>query len=223
MAKVKKKYDYAVISTDVAIFTIIDNELNVLLMKMNKSPYIGYWAIPGGLVKSDESVDDSAKRHLYLKAGVKGVYLEQLYTFGKVNRDPFGRVVSVAYFALIPNKGLKLKSGEGFITDWFPVKKLPKLAYDHKEVIETATDRLKSKLEYTNIIYSLLPEEFTLGELQNMYEIILGRKLDKRNFRKKILSVKLIKKISKKKIGEAHRPAELYKFIDKKAKIVQIL
>ena len=223
MTKVQKKYDYAVISTDVAIFTIINNELNVLLMKMNKSPYIGYWAVPGGLVKSNESVDDSAKRHLYSKAGVRGVYLEQLYTFGKVGRDPFGRVVSVAYFALIPNKGLKLNSEEGFTTDWFPVKKLPKLAYDHKEIINTATDRLKSKLEYTNIVYSLLPKEFTLGELQKMYEVILSKRLDKRNFRKKILSVKLIKKTSKKKIGEAHRPAELYKFIDRKAKIVQIL
>ena len=224
MAKTSKKYKYAVISTDIAILTILNNELSILLIKMKKSPYIGSWAVPGGLVKSDESVDDSAKRHLHAKSGIKGVYLEQLYTFGKVGRDPFGRVVSVAYFALIPKEGVKLKTTKEYEgVKWFPVKKLPKLAYDHKEIIETAAERLKSKLEYTNIIYSLLPEEFTLSELQKNYEIILNKKLDKRNFRKKILSTGLIKKTSRSKIGEAHRPAILYKFIDRKVKLVQIL
>lgn len=225
MDNIQQKYEHAVIATDVIIFRIESNNLQVLLIKMKKKPFTDMWAAPGGLVKGDESVEMSAKRNLYDKTGVKDIYLEQLYTFGGVDRDPFGRVVSVAYFALLP-QGIKLDlktTDEYGDVAWFSVSDLPELAYDHKQIINAALDRLRSKLEYTNIVYSLLPQEFTLTDLQSVYEMILDKKLDKRNFRKKILSLGMIKKTGNKTIGGAYRPAELYKFIKRSLEIVQIL
>lgn len=221
---VKRKYKFAVIATDIVIFTVQDEKLQVLLIKMKKKPFTDYWAAPGGLVKPIEAVDASARRILLEKTGVKDVYLEQLHAFGRVDRDPFGRVVSVAYFALIPNAGLKLKTTKDYAeVTWFPVKKLPKLAYDHAEIIDYAINRLKDKLEHSNIVYSLLPQEFTLSELQRIYEIILGKKIDKRNFRKKFFSLRLVKNSGKKRRGEANRPAELYSFIKRSPQVVKIL
>jgi 8-oxo-dGTP diphosphatase len=223
-AKVKKKYKFAVMAVDVVIFTIKEGKLMALLIQMKKKPFAGMWAAPGGLIRGNESLDSAAERLLLEKAGVKNVYLEQLYAFGEPNRDPFGRVVSVAYFALIPSRGIILKTTKDYAdVRWFPVKKLPKMAYDHKKIVEKAVRRLQAKLGYTNIAYSLLPKEFALTELQRTYEIILGKKMDKRNFRKKIFSLKLVKKTEKKQQGEANRPANLYKFIDRKMKIVEIL
>jgi len=220
----QKKYKFAVIATDVVIFTVQENQLKILLIKMKKHPYTNYWAAPGGLVKPAESVDRAAQRNLVEKTGVRNVYLEQLYTFGKAERDPFGRVVSVAYFALIPSDGVKLQTTAeyGDVT-WFPVGKLPKLAYDHEEIIKYALNRLKAKLEYSNIVYGLLPKEFSLSDLQNMYEIILGKKFDKRNFRKRILSLNLIQRLRKKRRGVANRPAELYSFESRKPRVVKVL
>ena len=219
----KKNLEFAVIATDVVIFTVQNGELKVLLIAMNKDPFKGSWAIPGGLVKPDESVDDAAKRHLLNKAGLKDVYLEQLYTFGAVDRDPYGRVVSVSYFALIPSAGLEVKTSNEYKgIDWFNVKDLPKLAYDHKEIMHFAVQRLQNKLNYTNIIFSLLAKEFTLGELQKYYEIILDRKIDKRNFRKKILALKILKKHAKKKKG-AYRPAVLYSFTHRKPEDIEMI
>ena len=222
--KVKKKYKFVVMATDVVILTVRSNQLQVLLIKMKKHPFADYWAAPGGLVKPTESVDEAAKRHLKDKTGLKNVYLEQLYTFGQVDRDPFGRVVSVGYFALIPSDGLQLKTTEEYAdVSWFPVKKLPKLAYDHREIINSAIDRLKSKLQNTNIVYNLMINEFTLSELQKIYEIILDRRLDKRNFRKKIFSLNLVKKTGRKRIGEANRPAEFYIFTRRKPQRVKVI
>lgn len=224
MTNVAKKYKFAVIATDIAIFTVQEGQLKVLLIRMKKAPFRGKWASPGGLVRPDESVDQAAKRHLVAKTGVRNVYLEQLYTFGKVHRDPFGRVVSVAYFALIPSAGIRLKTTQDYgDVAWFPVRKLPKLAYDHVEIVRHALARLQAKLEYTNIAYSLLLNEFTLTDLQQIYEIILDKKFDKRNFRKKILSLHLLKTLGKKRRGSANRPAELYGFAQRKPMKVQIL
>jgi 8-oxo-dGTP diphosphatase len=224
MAKLATLYEFAVIATDIIIFTVEDSELKVLLIKMNKPPFEDCWAAPGGLIKMEESTDQAAKRVLAEKTGLKNVYLEQLYTFGEVKRDPFGRVVSVAYFALIASDGLRLEtSDEHRAIQWYGVSELPKLAYDHEEMVRAAIERLRGKLEYTNIVYSLLPEAFTLSELQNTYEIILGRKLDKRNFRKKVLSLGMIKKTGKLDLGKKNRPAELYAFIEKKLKNIEIL
>ena len=224
MVKKQKRYKFTVIATDIAIFTIKDQELNVLLIKMKKEYFRGLWAVPGGLVKPTESVDSSAKRNLFEKTKMKDVYLEQLYTFGSVDRDPYGKVVSVAHFALIPDSGIKLKTSKDYDDiDWFSINRLPKLAYDHDEIIHFAVDRLRGKLTYTNIVYSLLPEEFTLSELQRIYEIILSKKLDKRNFRKKIISLKFVSKTDKKTFGKAHRPANLYRFTQRSPRIIQIL
>ncbi|OGI26167.1 MAG: hypothetical protein A3J76_01825 [Candidatus Moranbacteria bacterium RBG_13_45_13] len=224
MVNISKKYKFAVIAVDVVIFTVKDEKLNALLIKMKKKPYGKSWAAPGGLIKVNESLDEAARRLLKEKAGIKDVYLEQLYAFGKVDRDPFGRVVSVAYYALIPNKGIAPKTTSEYAdVKWFSVNKLPKLAYDHKEIVDTAHNRLKAKLEYTNIAYGLLPDTFALSELQKIYEIILQRKLDKRNFVKKILSLGMVRKSGKKRTGRPNRPADLYSFMQKNPKIVRIL
>lgn len=224
MKKLQKKYKFAVIASDVAIFAVRDGQLQVLLIGMKKDPFVGAWALPGGLVNPEESLDAAANRILSNKAGINHLYLEQLYTFGDIDRDPFGRVVSVAYFALIPGNSVSPKTtGEYAEITWFPVSNLPRLAYDHKQIIETAYARLKSKLSYTNIIYGLLPNEFTLSEMQEIYEVILGSKLDKRNFRKKILSLNLIKKLNKKRLEGANRPANLYCFVQKVPATIEMI
>ncbi len=218
------KYKYAVIATDTIIFSLREKELKVLLIKMKKEPFQNCWAAPGGLVRGDESLNDAANRNLYETTGVKDVYLEQLYTFGRVDRDPFGRVVSVAYFALINHSETELTTTDAYeAVRWFSVNRLPKLAYDHDEMVQYAFERLKAKLEYTNIVFGLLPDEFTLSELQQCYEIILDRKLDKRNFRKKILSLKLVESTGRRRRGMAHRPAMLYRFRSRKYQVIQIL
>ncbi|MCP4688181.1 MAG: NUDIX domain-containing protein [Desulfobacterales bacterium] len=219
-----QKHKYVVIAADTIIFTIKEDALNVLLIEMKKEPRAGRWAVPGGLVKPEESVDAAAKRHLEACTGISHVYLEQLYTFGRVDRDPFGRVVSVAYFALIPWEDVRLNSSRSR-TDiqWREVSRLPELAYDHGEMIRRAVERLKAKIEYTNIAYSLLPPRFTLTELQKIYEIILGRTLDKRNFRKKIVSLKIVEKTGDAVSGKAHRPAALYKFTTRDIQMVRVI
>lgn len=225
MATIKTKYKYAVIATDVVIFTVREGVLQILLMKMKKDPFIGMWALPGGLIQPDESVDAAAQRILQERTGMEGVYLEQLATFGKVDRDPFGRVVSVAYFALVPGHlFLKLKNGKAYEdVAWFSVNEVPALAYDHEEILKVALQQLKSRLHYSNIAFSLLPREFTLTDLQSLYEAILGKAIDKRNFRKNVLRGNLLKSIGKKREGLAHRPARLYQFSSRKPHIVKVL
>lgn len=223
MEKNDKQHKFAVIATDIVIFTIKNNNLCVFLTKVEKEPFKGLWAVPGGLVKPNETVDASAKRNLSEILDIKDLLLEQLYTFGKIDRDPSGRVVSVAYFALIPGSDIKFRmSNNDESVEWFSVSCLPKLAYDHNEMIHFAVERLRAKLTYTNIMFSLLPKEFTLSELQKNYEIILCEKLDKRNFRKKIMALNLVKKTAKKTLGKAHRPANLYQFVKRTPEIIPI-
>jgi 8-oxo-dGTP diphosphatase len=210
------------IAVDNCIFTIKDSKLQVLLIKM-KDKLSDHWALPGGLIHNQETPDDSAKRILKEQTGVDNVYLEQLYTFGQLDRDPFGRVTSIAYFALIPSNPIKLETTVKY-TDirWWPIDKLPKLAYDHDKITSYAKQRLAWKISYTNVVWSLLPAKFTLTDLQKVYEIILDRAFDKRNFRKKIMALKLIRQTTGLQSGP-HRPAKLYEFISKKPKIVEIL
>jgi 8-oxo-dGTP diphosphatase len=211
------KYKFAVIATDTAIFTIQEKKLKVLLIKMKKKPYTDYWALPGGLIDAKESLNHAAQRHLQKKTGVKKTYLEQLYTFGEVGRDPFGRVVSVAYMALIPSEGIVLKTtAEYDDVRWFSIKNLPHLAYDHAAIIAYALRRLAVKLEYSTIARNLLPDEFPFSALQEVYEIILGKALDKRNFRKRILALSVVRATGKKRGGTPNRPAALYTFYEKK-------
>lgn len=213
-----------IVAVDVAVFTVLEGGLHVLLVKVKKPPYAGIWALPGGIIRSDESLDQAADRELAEKTGVKSVYLEQLYTFGDVGRDKTRRAVSTVYFALVNAAGLNLTTTPKYSgIDWFPVNKLPPLAYDHTRVIQYGVRRLRWKLEYTNVAWSLLPQTFTLSDLQNVYEAILGKKLDKRNFRKKILSLKLVASTGKTRLSGAHRPAALYRFPRRTPMILKIL
>jgi 8-oxo-dGTP diphosphatase len=180
--------------------------------------------VPGGRVGFDETLEKAARRHLATQSGVRGIYLEQLYTFGSPGRDPHGRVVSVAYFALIPHGGRfqGRRAGEYPDAAWRRVAGLPALAYDHGAVVRTALARLRAKLRYTNLVYGLLPPSFTLGELQEMYEAMLGRTLDRRNFRKKILSLGLLRRAHGVRRGP-HRPATLYAFRRRRPMMIEIL
>lgn len=207
------QYERPSVTVDIIIFTIVENDLKVLLVKRDVEPYRGYWAIPGGFVKMDESLEAAAVRELEEETGVRDVYLEQLYTFGDPNRDPRTRVITVAYFALIPADGLRLEArSDAREAQWFSMYALPELAFDHTRILEYALTRLRNKLPYTNVAFRLLPEQFTLTELQRVYEIILHKELDKRNFRKKILESGLVRPIGATKREGRHRPAGLYEF-----------
>jgi 8-oxo-dGTP diphosphatase len=211
------------VAVDVVLFTIAEGALKTLLVKIKKGPFAGAWAFPGGLVKLDEALDEAARRELYEKTGVQDLYLEQLYTFGDARRDPAAHTVAVAYFALVPFAGRGLRSGEKYADiGWFPVRALPELAYDHNAIAAYALHRLQAKLGYTNIVYSLLPQEFTLGELQAIYEVILNTPLDRRNFRRKVLALGLLKPLAETRRG-AHRPARLYSFVRRSPMNVEVL
>jgi 8-oxo-dGTP diphosphatase len=211
------------VAVDAVLFTLADRFLQTLLVKIRKGPFAGRWAFPGGLVQVGESLDEAAHRELCEKTGVQDLYLEQLYTFGDAYRDPAAHTVAVAYFALVPHFDHALRSGEKYADiGWFPVRALPELAYDHNAIAAYALQRLQAKLSYTNIVYSLLPREFTLAELQEIYEVLLHKKLDRRNFRRKILTLGLLKPLQKTRRG-AHRPAALYTFTRRSPMNVEVL
>ncbi|MCK4670472.1 MAG: NUDIX hydrolase [Nanoarchaeota archaeon] len=218
------KYDRPSVTVDLNIFTIQHNELHVLLVKRKAWPHKGKWALPGGFVHMDEDLEQAAVRELKEETGVKDVYLEQLYTFGNPKRDPRTRVISVAYYALIRSKGVTLKPSTDVVdVKWVPAYDLLQLAFDHNEILKYALQRLKWKLEYTTVAFQLLPKKFTLTQLQKVYEIVLNKKLDKRNFRKKINSLDLIKETNEYTEDVAHRPARLYMCKRKIGEIVEIL
>ena len=201
------------VTVDLVIFTIAENDLKVLLIRRNGEPFKGHWALPGGFVEIDESLEDAAARELEEEAGVRNVYLEQLYTFGDPNRDPRGRVISVAYFALVDAEHQKIEAAsDASDAKWHSVFKPPQLAFDHRKILDYAVWRLRNKLEWTTVGYELLPRKFTLSELQRVYEIILQKPVDKRNFRKKILSQGQIHELNETRADVAHRPAKLYSF-----------
>jgi 8-oxo-dGTP diphosphatase len=200
------------VTVDIVIFTIQDGVLSVLLVKRRIPPFVGQCAIPGGFVHEDEDLDQAALRELREETGVADVYLEQLYSFGKPDRDPRGRVITVAYFALI-SADRKLKAGsDAAEADWYPTNRLPSLAFDHATILSYALERLRNKLEYTTVGFQLLPEKFTLTELQEVYEAILEKKLDKRNFRRKMSILRILKPLPEYRRG-GQRPAQLYRFV----------
>lgn len=211
----EEKYKLTV-AVDIVLFTIKDGDLKVLLIKRRNDPFKEMWAIPGGRVEQDESLKDAAERELFEEVNVKVDYLEQLYSFGDPERDPRGRVISVTYYALVSYDNLKpMAASDAKEARWHSMFKLPELAFDHKQILEYALQRLRYKLGYTTVGFQLLPEKFTLTELQSLYEIILAKALDKRNFRKKIFSLDIIKPTSEIKKDGAHRPAKLYLFKNK--------
>ena len=212
------------VAVDVAVCTVRDATLHVLLARATGGPFAGTWALPGGLVRDAEPLDVAAARMLHDRTGLTDVYLEQLYTFGSPDRDPATRVVSVAYVGLIPDADRfpVVPADDGADVAWCPVRRLPALAYDHADGVRMAVARLRAKLQYTNLVYTLLPPAFTVSELHAVYEAILGRRLDRRNFRKKILSTGLLSALDRVRRG-AHRPATLYRFRRRRPMTVEIV
>ena len=214
-------YDYPrpALTVDCVVFGMDEEDLKVLLIKRGVEPFVGKWALPGGFVRMEEALDAAARRELEEEAGIRPSHLEQLYTFGEPGRDPRGRVVTVAYFALVKLTDHRVQaSTDAREAAWFSVWDTPKLAFDHADVLGTALQRLKGKLRYQPIGFELLPPKFTLTQLQRLYEIILERQLDKRNFRKKILSMDLLEELDEVEQDVSHRAARLYRFDHKKYK-----
>ena len=207
------KYDRPSVTVDVVIFSILDEMLKVLLIKRKAWPFEGVWAIPGGFVQMEESLEEAAYRKLIEETEITGpdVYLEQLYTFGDPKRDPRTRVITVAYFALIGADKLNFQTGDRTDVGWFSVYDPPPLAFDHADILAYALTRLRYKLEYSAVGFQLLPEKFTLRELQDAYEIILGAKLDKGNFRSKLRKTEVVEPVDGYR-DTGGRPARLYCF-----------
>ena len=211
------EYPRAALTVDCVVFGLDDEDLKVLLIERDLDPFKGEWALPGGFVRVDESLDDAALRELEEETGLKKVYLEQLYTVGDLGRDPRERVVTVAYYALVRLSSHRVKAA----TDarqalWFSIDDLPRLAFDHNKILKMAHERLRGKVRYQPIGFELLPQKFPLRQLQHLYEVILDRELDKRNFRKKILGMGILQELEEVESDVSHRAARLYRF-DKKA------
>jgi 8-oxo-dGTP diphosphatase len=206
------EYPHPAVTTDIVIFTIRDGRLKLLLVRRGLAPFKGKWALPGGFVGIDEDLEVGARRELAEETGVSGVYLEQLYTFGAPDRDPRERVITVAWYALIPSDKLQVRAAtDAEAVGWFALDELPELAFDHARIVAMAHERLAAKLDYSTIAFQFMPARFTLGELQRVYEIILGQEIDKRNFRKWVLALEQIEETGERRRDGAHRPAMLYR------------
>ncbi len=214
------EYPRPSVTVDCILFGFDEGELKILLIQRGGEPFRGMWALPGGFldIDTDPSLEYAAKRELEEETGLTNVFMEQLYTFGDMGRDPRGRVVSIAYYALLKLSDYQ-KVNAGTDADsvrWFALSEVPEdLAFDHEKILQMAIERLKGKVRYQPIGFELLPEKFTLSELQHLYEAVLGVTLDKRNFRKKILKMDLLVALEEKQEKVAHRAARLYQF-DKK-------
>lgn len=224
----QEQYCYAyprpAVTVDIVLFVFLEEQLKVLLIQRGGPPFEGQWALPGGFVDMDESLDEAARRELAEETGADDVYLEQLYTFGAPDRDPRGRVITVAYFALLSAdevSRMDLKGGDdAHDARWWNMYNLPALAFDHGRILDYALQRLRWKLEWTALGFLLLPQEFTLSELQSVYETVLHEPLDKRNFRRKILSADVLEETGNYREGD-HRPAKLYRFTAKAIELEQ--
>ncbi len=212
------------VAVDTVLFAIKDERLKTYLVELRGGPSRGKWAFPGGLVRTGEMLDEAARRELYDSTRLSDAYLEQLFTFGDPSRDPRAHVVSVAYMALICDPAaVGAPSTSKYVGgEWFEVGDLPPLAYDHAQMAAYALKRLKSKLEYSNIAYALLPREFTFAEFEDLYAMILGRPLDRRNFRRRVMTMGLLRELPHTRRGP-HRPAALYCFAQQSLKFIQML
>jgi 8-oxo-dGTP diphosphatase len=207
------EYPRAALAVDCVVFGLSESDLKVLLIQRKIAPFQLAWALPGGFVRLEETLDAAARRELAEEAGVTDVYLEQLYTFGDLNRDPRERVVTVAYYALAKLSDHRIQAAtDAMGVGWHSLGDLPKLAFDHQHILDMARDRLRGKVRYAPIGFELLPPRFSLTQLQRLYELILGTELDKRNFRKKILSLDLLVETDEVEQGVRHRAARLYRF-----------
>jgi len=211
------KYPRPALSVDCVVFGLDEASLKVLLIQRDLEPYRGGWALPGGFVHVDEDVDRAAMRELREETGLDRVFLEQLYTFGAVGRDPRERVVTVAYYALVKLLDHRIQAAtDARNAAWFAVDELPTLAFDHAGIVAVALARLRGKVRYQPIGFELLPPKFTLSQLQHLYEVVLERPLDKRNFRKKVLALDILEELDEVQQDVAHRAARLYRFDERK-------
>ena len=210
------------VAVDIVVFTIRDGELKVLLIRRGVEPFLDSWALPGGFLLENESLSDAAARELFEETGVRDVFLEQLYTFGDPGRDPRGRVISVSYFAFIGwDKGLVRGKSDAADAEWFNARSTGPLAFDHDQILDYALTRLRYKLEWTTVGFQFLPPKFTLSELQRVYEIVLDRKLDKRNFRRKVDQLGVVKPLEEFQKKGVQRPARLFRFDSEQAGLLR--
>ena len=208
-------YEYArpALTVDAVVFGLDAGELKILLIQRGLAPFKGQWALPGGFIQAGETLDGAVARELEEEAGLSQVFLEQLFTFGAVKRDPRERVVSVAYYALVKLVDHTTRAAtDAADARWFPATAAPPLAFDHAEILSMALTRLRGKLRYQPIGFELLPEKFTLTQLQQLYETVLGTLIDKRNFRKKVLGFDLLVPLEETQREGPHRPAQLFRF-----------
>lgn len=210
------QHDKIFVALDCIIFGFDRNGLKLLLIKRDFEPEKGNWSLMGGFLEKDESLDEAADRILHKLTGLKNVYLEQLYGFGEVDRDPVERTVSIAYYALINIREHDKELVEKYSARWFPIDELPDLIFDHEEMVEAAKARLQYKASHQPVGFELLPEKFTLPELQILYEAIYETTLDKRNFRRRILSMDVLVKTNEKQKKYSKKGAYLYKFDEDK-------
>jgi 8-oxo-dGTP diphosphatase len=205
------------LTVDCIVFGLDASHLKIMLIQRGIPPFQGEWALPGGFVRVEESLEDAARRELREETGIENVFLEQLYTFGDVNRDPRERVVTIAYYVLVNLDEYRIQATtDARDAAWFQVAQIPKLAFDHAQIVATARQRLKGKVRYEPIGFELLPKKFTLTQLQKLYETVLETPLDKRNFRKKILNMGLLLELNETQKDVAHRAARLYQFDEQK-------
>lgn len=217
------KFKKPSVTVEIVIFTIKDDDLKVLLVKRKINPFKNKLALPGGFVRIDESLEAAAKRELKEETGVQNVYLEQLFSFGEPKRDPRGRVITIAYIALVNSENIKLKAATDVSAAlWFSSKKIPPLAFDHKKILDYSLKRLKWKFEYTTVAFSLLPQKFAISQIQKIYEIVFNKKFDKRNFVKKIISLNILKEEGINK-NVSHRPPMLYSLKKDIGEIIEII
>jgi 8-oxo-dGTP diphosphatase len=203
------RYKNQGIHVDMVVFTVDERKVKILLVRRAKEPFVGQWILPGGAVYNDESVDAASARELKEKTGLKDIYLQQFHAFGDPKRDFRRRMVSIAYLALVDRKKVFVlqKTPKTLDARWFDVKRLPVLAFDHKEMVGIAVAELRKRLANSNVALNLLPKKFTLPELHNVYEIILNKEIDRRNFRRKFLRLGLIRKTGRKEGIDVRRPA----------------
>ncbi len=221
--KYRYKYPKADHTVDAVVFRVIlaENSLKILLIERASDPFQGHWALPGGFIELDESLEQAAKRELEEETGVRLSHLEQLYTFGRPDRDPRGRVISTAYLGLIQPNQVDIKGGsDAARAAWRDVNKLPKLAFDHARIVDIGLERLRSKMRCQPVGIELLPREFTLTDLQRVHEIILNTQIDKRNFRRKVQSFGVLATTGRTR-SQNHRPAQLYRFDKKQYKMLR--
>lgn len=210
-------YPRPALTVDCVVFGFDEGDLKVLLIQRDLEPFAGRWALPGGFVRGEESLEEAARRELAEETGLREIFLEQLCTFGSPDRDPRERVVSVAYYALVALAGHRPRAAtDARQAAWFSVDDAPDLAFDHDQVLATALGRLRGKVRYEPIGFELLPSRFTLGQLQHLYEVVLEEVFDKRNFRKKILGMGLLVDTGEIQKEVAHRAARLYRFDERK-------